>query len=124
MKTIISLVPFVGFIALGILFANRWLVNPPPKVSRFPRGLRKSVLFLSSWIGTFVAFTMSRHIRSFLHDGIAYDEGAEMPYLHMYDGVGDNVLCLFFGWTTGWVFHSIAICLMKEKTEQIAVAND
>ena len=51
---------------------------------------------------------------------MAYDEGAELPYEMMHDGVGENVVCLFFGWSSGLIFWWIAGLIWKQPTEQDA----
>ena len=50
-----------------------------------------------AWIGTFVFAALTIKLASLLSGGVAYDEGAELPYEVMHDGVGGNVLNLFFG---------------------------
>ena len=52
---------------------------------------------------TFAA-ALSIKIGSLLSGGVAYDEGAELPYEAMHDGVGGNVVNLFSGWSTGLIF--------------------
>lgn len=53
-------------------------------------------------------------------DGVAYDEGVEVPYDVIHDGVGDNVVNLFLGWSSGLVFWVIAWLAWKQPTEQDA----
>ena len=56
----------------------------------------------------FVASSISLRIGSILSDGIALDDGAEVPYEVMHDGVGTNVIGLFFGWSVGLISWGIA----------------
>ena len=96
------------FISIGVWFAKRWVVQPPAAIAWYPRGLSIGTLVAASWIGTFVFATLSIKIGSLLSGGVAYDEGAELPYEVMHHGVGSNVVNLFFGWSSGLIFWWIA----------------
>lgn len=108
MNAAIQLIPYLAIIFLGVTFANRWLVNAPPRIQKFPKALRIIALILSCWMGMFVASAVSNGIGYILNDGIAYDEGAEVPYEVMHDGVGANVFNLLFGWIVGFILWGIA----------------
>ena len=107
----------LAFIAIGVWFAKRWVVKPPPSIAKFPRFLRITTLIIGCWIGTFVASALIHKIGFHLSDGIAYDEGAELPYEVMHDGVGDNVVNLFLGWSSGLIFWWVASLIWKKPTE-------
>jgi hypothetical protein len=40
-----------------------------------------------------------------VNDGIACDEGTELPYEMLHDGIGNNAMDLF----EGWMFRSICL---------------
>ena len=114
MNILLMAIPHVVFLVMGVYFAKRWVVRPPKALEKFPRRLRAVTLILASWLGTFVAFTFTRSIGNRLSDGIAYDDGAEVDYLIMYDGTGTNVWCLLFGWSAGLVFWALASVLSSD----------
>ena len=60
-------------------------------------------------------FGLMRRIGAYIDGGLAYDEGAELPYEMMYDGTGENAVSLFFGWIAGLIFLAIASALRKNK---------
>ena len=111
-------IPQIIFICLGVFFAKRWLVVPPLSLIKFPRSLRVFLFLLLCWVGTFVVSAVANKIGFLVSDGIAYDEGMEVPYDVIYDGVGDNVVNLFLGWSSGLVFWGIACLVWKKSTEQ------
>lgn len=112
---VIHLAPLLVLVALGVFFAHRWLVQPPPAILRYPRALRIAALMFGCWIGTFVATTISQRLGSWWFDGVAYDGNTEVPYLIMHDGTGSNVWNLAFGWLTGWIAYGIAKSLPRGK---------
>ncbi len=61
---------------------------------------------------------VANRIGFLVSDGVAYDEGVEVPYDVIHDGVGDNVVNLFLGWSSGLVFWGIACLAWKQPTEQ------
>lgn len=109
--------PWLAFLVLGVVFANRWLVNSPPKIARFSKSLRVITLIGFSWIGLFVVSSVSREIGYRENDGIAYDGNVEVPYDVMYDGTGDNAFNLFFGWVSGFLFWGIAKSIPSSRPE-------
>ena len=117
MDILLMALPHVVFLVLGVWFARRWVVWPPESVEKFPYRLRVGALILAGWLGTFAACSFTRHIGDRLNDGIAYDEGAEVDYLVMHDGVGDNVWCVLFGWSAGLVFLWIARLLAGGRVD-------
>ena len=123
MNHFIQIIPLLAFGILGVFFAIRWVVAPPPRIRKFPRWFRRLTLFLCCWLATFVFFAAGRKIGYLVNDGVAYDEGAEVPYDVMYDGVGDNILALFLGWATGPIFLAVGKAIAKDRTEQAAAHN-
>lgn len=118
MNAAIQLLPWVTLIALGVAFANRWIVKPSPRIQKFPKWLRIAALILGCWICTFVASTLSNRIGYLMSDGIAYDEGAKVPYDVIHDGVGSNVMNLFFGWSVGLICWGVAKTIYQKRTDQ------
>ncbi|YCM46068.1 hypothetical protein V2O64_08565 [Verrucomicrobiaceae bacterium 227] len=100
--------PILAFIILGVVFATRWVINPPDSIQKYPRRLRFGLLIIVSWIGTFVFSAIERDLGSYLNNGIAYDGAADLPYDVVHDGVGDNVVNLFLGWISGFIFLALA----------------
>lgn len=123
MNHFLQIILLLVFIVLGVLFAIRWVVAPPPRIQKFPRWFRMMTLILCCWFGTFVFFAAGRKVGYLVNDGVAYDEGAEVPYDVMYDGVGDNILALFLGWASGPIFLVIGKAIAKDRTEQDAPHN-
>ncbi len=111
MKAVVHYSPWIGFVVVGVYLAYRWVVNPPSKIERVSHGFRVTALILSCWVGTFVTASMVRSAGYLLNDGVAYDDGNSIPYEVMYDGVGDNVANLIFGWSTGLIFWWVATLL-------------
>ncbi len=122
MNNAIQALPMLVFVALGILFAGRWIVNPRHS---YRRGFRITVFILTCWIGIFVASVFSRNIGFSLavFDGIAYEEDADLRSEVFHAADGDTVLNLCFGWTSGFIFWGIARLLLKNRTEQGAAPN-
>jgi len=117
MTTATIWIPKIIFISLGIFSAKRWIVVPSPLIAKFPRNLRFCVFLVVCWIGTFVVSAVANRIGFLLSDGVAYDEGVEVPYDVIHDGVGDNVVNLFLGWSSGLVFWGIAHLAWKQPTD-------
>ncbi len=115
--------PFLILLILGVWFAKRWLINSPPALQKYPRGLRVTALILSCWIGSFMASSVSRQIGYTMSDGIAYDEGMEVPYNVIHDGSGDNATCLFLGWIVGPVCWMIAGVFLTKRAADNDHAN-
>ena len=117
MNEVFMRLPLLAFIVLGVVFAMRWVINPPDSIKKYPRKFRIGLFIITCWIGTFVFSSMGRDLGYSLNDGIAYDETAQVPYDVMHDGVGDNAVNLLLGWASGFIFLALAKAIHGHQNE-------
>ena len=114
MLNAIYVLSYSAFFVLGVFFARRWLLAPPAAVKRFPRVIRVAALIVGCWGGCFAAASFSNTLGYWISDGIACDEGVEMSYYILYDGVGNNAWNLLVGWLSGFIAWGVAMVIHRE----------
>lgn len=82
--------------------------------------MRIVALIAVGWVGAFASSALAHRTGFWVNDGVAYDEGAEVSYEIMHDGMGDNVLNLVFGWSFG-LFAWRAAGLMKAESKERSI---
>ena len=115
MQLLIVISCYLAFFALGVLFAQRWLVTPAPGVERYPVGLRTVALLLVCWAGMFAAAFLARQIGWLYAEKVSKAEWSEVSYEMMHDGTGDHAFVLLFGWTAGFICRAVAGMLPQGK---------
>lgn len=114
MKIFLLLAPLLILLLLGTLLARRWVTNPSSKSKRSHQSVRFIALILVCWAGTIPAGNTQTQVSIMYFDPADYPGDKGLTADIVYDGVGNNVASLFFGWIIGPICVGLANALPKK----------
>ncbi len=120
MEATLRLTSLIVFLIIGTCLAHRWVVSPSVHTSKLKRTSGLFAFVLVCWIGALVLGNIQTRI------SIAYFDPADFPGDRgltagvAYDGVGNNVFALFFGWIFAPICIALAYLFKRKSTEQDA----
>lgn len=98
MEAILRLSSLATFLIVGSWLAHRWVVSVPEHGSRTNKRFHMIAFVIVCWIGVFILGSIQTRISIAYFDATDFPEDRGLPAEVAYDGVGNNVFALFFGW--------------------------
>ncbi len=114
MEASLRIASLIIYLALGTVLAYRWVVAPSVNSSKTNNKLGFILFILVSWIGAFILGQYQTRISVEYFDPADFPEDRGLPATVAYDGVGNNVFALFFGWIFAFICLGLAK-LFKKK---------
>jgi uncharacterized membrane protein YeaQ/YmgE (transglycosylase-associated protein family) len=118
METQLRLLSLIIYLILGTVLAYRWVVSPPRKSSKQKRSSGLIMFFICCWIGAFILGNYQTKISIAYFDPSDFPGDKGLTAEFAYDGVGNNVFAIFFGWIFAPICIALAKLFKRKNTEQ------
>ena len=120
MEVALRVLSLAIYLIVGSLLAYRWVVSTRGDGSDTRRSISKIAFVIVAWIGVFVLGAFQARISIAYFDPSDFPEDRGLPAEVTYDGVGNNVFALFFGWVLVLICIGIAKVFKPKQAEQDA----
>jgi len=108
METLLRIISLIIYFVLGTFLAYRWVVAPSAKSSKINNKLGLVLCILVCWTGVFILGQYQTRISIEYFDSADFPEDKGLSATIAYDGVGNTMFALFFGWILAFICIGLA----------------
>ena len=117
MEVALRILSLVVYLIAGSWLASAWLVSARTHGASKSKTGRKITFVIVCWIGAIILGAIQTRISIEGFDPADFPEDRGLPADVAYDGVGNNVFALCFGWVLGLACVGIAKLFSPSRAE-------
>jgi hypothetical protein len=119
MEIILRLFSLALYLAVGSWLAFRWVLSTTERDSRLKKTLGVISFVVACWVGAYIWGNIQTRISILFFNPENHPHDVGLTGEAMHDGVGLNILVLFFGWVFAPICFALAGQFPMKREERV-----